>query len=75
MRYDFDAAELRRRRQAAGLTHQSLAVAIGRHASLIAAYETRGTVPSMRSLTDLCRALRCQPSDLIRPVVDDNSAA
>jgi transcriptional regulator with XRE-family HTH domain len=70
MRYHFDASELQRRREAAGLTRHDLAHRLGRTTASVCHYEAGRTYPSMGVMLRLCTELGCQPSDLLRPVIE-----
>lgn len=65
----FDAAELRRARQSAGLSRPQLAQRIGINASLIKTWETRGVCPTVGNITRAAQALGLKVSDLYTPDV------
>jgi transcriptional regulator with XRE-family HTH domain len=67
-RFAFDPDEFHRRRLAADLPQEYLALAVGRTAASVADYERGRTAPPIPVLWKLCEVLGCTPNDLVRPV-------
>ena len=61
----FDGAEMRRRRQATGLTRTQLGARINRCAETIGFYELGLRTPQLGALCDICDVLGCRPNDLL----------
>lgn len=63
----FDAAALRRTREATGLSRPQLAERIGVNVALIKSWETKGVCPTVANITRVAQALGLQVSDLYTP--------
>ena len=61
----FDGAEMRRRRQARGLTRTQLGARIDRCAETVGFYELGLRTPQLRALCAICDELGCRPNDLL----------
>jgi transcriptional regulator with XRE-family HTH domain len=68
MSYRFDRDEYRRRRKAAGLRPEQIALAVGRTTGAVTNYELGRAIPPLRVLAQLCELLDCTPNDLLRSV-------
>ena len=62
--YCFSGPELRRRRIAAGLRHEHVAVATNRTKESVRAWEVGRANPSAIDIGRLCDVLGCTPADL-----------
>lgn len=65
----FSGPQVRTRRQAAGLRPEQLAVAVGKSAAAISAYELGTIDPPSSVVAGLAAALNCAPGDLFVEVV------
>lgn len=63
----FDAATLRRTREAAGLSRPQLAERVGVNVTLIKSWETKGVCPTVSNLTRVAKALGLKVDDLYKP--------
>lgn len=63
------AESLRRLRRDAGLTQSQMAKMLGVSQPTLNRLESAGQNTTLRTLSQLCRALRCEPGDLFRPLV------
>jgi DNA-binding Xre family transcriptional regulator len=61
------ASALRRMRQEADLTQAELAKSLGISRPTLTRLENGDQNVTLRTLTQLCRALNCEPGDLFRP--------
>lgn len=61
------AESLQRLRQEAGLTQAEMARALGISRPTLNRLESASQNMTLRTLAQLCRALRCEPGDLFQP--------
>lgn len=62
------AANLRRHRQAAGLSQEALGFACGLHRTEISLLERAGREPRLTTIVQLSRALKLTPCDLLEGI-------
>jgi transcriptional regulator with XRE-family HTH domain len=72
--FDFDGAELKRRRQEAGLTQAQLARLVGRSTASLSHYESHFSRPPTAAVLALSAALACEPGALFSPVPEQEDA-
>ncbi len=63
------AESLRRMRRDAALTQTEMAKRLGISQSTLNRLESASQNTTLKTLTELCRALRCEPGDLFRRLV------
>jgi transcriptional regulator with XRE-family HTH domain len=73
--FQFDGSELKRRRQAEGLTQAQLARLVGRSHASITHYEIGHSVPPTTALLRICSALEIDPGCLFSQVEDAEEEA
>jgi hypothetical protein len=74
-RFHFDRAELKRRRIASGKPLELVALEIGRTKEAVVGYESGKLMPPVPVVMALCESIGCQPGDLLRPIVEPDTAA
>lgn len=63
-------AELRKAREAAGLSQEKLAFKAGVHRTYIRMLERRKASPTLDTLLRICKVLRARASDIVRKLED-----